>query len=174
MPWVPRMTDSTADSIHPVHTLYSDHHGWLQGWLRRKLDCTENAADLAQDTFVRVLQKRERELLREPRAYLTTIAKGLLINFRQRQALERAYLEVLATLPEPEMPSPETRALVFEALLRVDSLLRGLPAPVRSAFLLSQLEGLAYAQIAERLGVSTRTIKRYMVQAFAQCLSVLE
>ncbi|MDU5679729.1 sigma factor, partial [Pseudomonas aeruginosa] len=39
-------------SLHDaVSHLYQDHHGWLQGWLRRRLGCAENAADLAQDTF---------------------------------------------------------------------------------------------------------------------------
>lgn len=35
--------------------LYLDHHGWLHGWLRRRLDCTDTAADLAHDTFLRLL-----------------------------------------------------------------------------------------------------------------------
>ena len=40
----------------------------------------------------------------------------------------------------------------------------------RRAFLLSQLEGLTYDEIALRLEVSTRTVKRYMALAFEQCL----
>lgn len=42
-----------------VQTLYSDHHGWLHAWLRSKLGNAADAADLAQDTFVRLLQRRE-------------------------------------------------------------------------------------------------------------------
>ncbi len=46
-------------SLHDaVSHLYQDHHGWLQGWLRRRLGCAENAADLAQDTFARLLASR--------------------------------------------------------------------------------------------------------------------
>lgn len=162
-----------TESASSLHTLYSEHNGWLRSWLRRKTGCSEQAADLAQDTFVRVLQKREQQSLREPRAYLTTIARGLMINLRERQVLERAYLDVLAALPEEQAPSPESRLLIFEALLQVDRLLRDLPVPVRQAFLMSQLDGQTYAQIADRLGVCTRTIKRYMVQAFGHCLQAL-
>lgn len=163
----------TDTSAHALHSLYADHHGWLHGWLRRKLGCSESAADLAQDTFVRVLQKRERQILREPRAYLTAIANGLVINLWQRQALERAYLEELALLPEAEAPSEESRLLILEALLQIEKLLQGLPPKVRSAFLLSQLDGMTYAEIAEHLDISMRTVKRHMVVAFAQCLTVL-
>ncbi|HCC62425.1 MAG TPA: RNA polymerase subunit sigma, partial [Pseudomonas sp.] len=54
-----------------VHRLYVDHQGWLNGWLRRQLGCSQRAADLAQDTFVRVLSKDQGlDATREPRAYL--------------------------------------------------------------------------------------------------------
>ena len=89
---------------HEVQTLYSNHHGWLQGWLRRKLGCPHNAADLAQDTFVRVLGKKEPVAAAEPRAYLATIANGLVVDFHRRRALERAYLETLPRCPSRNRP----------------------------------------------------------------------
>lgn len=49
--------------------LYSDHHSWLQGWLRKKLGCSQHAADLAQDAFVRVLLLAEPHNIQEPRAF---------------------------------------------------------------------------------------------------------
>ncbi|MBB4866741.1 RNA polymerase sigma-70 factor (ECF subfamily) [Pseudomonas nitritireducens] len=157
-----------------VSELYQHHHGWLQGWLRRRLGCHEQAADLAQDTFTRLLGSRRVLEAREPRAYLTTVAKGLMINWYQRQSLERAYLDALATLPEELSPSPEQRYLVLETLHEIDALLARLPEPVRQAFLLAQIEGLKYEAIAERLGVSLGSVKRYMQQAFRHCLELME
>jgi RNA polymerase sigma-70 factor (ECF subfamily) len=49
-------------------------------------------------------------------------------------------------------------------------MLDGLGEKAREAFLLSQLEGLTYVEIAERLGVTDRTVKRYMAAAFEQCI----
>jgi RNA polymerase sigma-70 factor (ECF subfamily) len=46
-------------SHREVAALYTDHHGWLQGWLRRKVGNAFDAADLTQDTFVRILGVRE-------------------------------------------------------------------------------------------------------------------
>ena len=162
-------------SLHDaVSHLYQDHHGWLQGWLRRRLGCAENAADLAQATFARLLASRRVLDAREPRAYLTTVAKGLMINWFQRQSLERAYLDALANLPEDLAPPPEQRLMVLETLHEVDALLDSLPDRVRQAFLLAQIEGLKYEAIAERLGVSLGSVKRYMQQAFRQCLELME
>lgn len=157
----------------PSHTLYVDHHGWLLGWLRRRLGNIDCAADVAHDTFLRVLGRPNMEPLDEPRAYLTVIAKGLISNLHWRQTLERAYLESLAVLPERLEPSPEERVLLFETLCEVDRLLDALAPKVRDAFLLSQLEDMPYPEIAVHLNLSVRTVKRYMVTGFVQCLSIL-
>ena len=156
-----------------IHALYSEHHGWLQGWLHRKLGNRYDAADLAHDTFLRLLTRQVvRPLGSEPRALLTHIAKGLVIDRWRRQDLERAYLETIAHLPAAEVPSPETRLLILETLWRIEALLRELPAATRDTFLLSQIEGLTYPQIATRLNVSLITVKRHMRAAFIACLSV--
>ena len=155
------------------HDLYRDHRGWLEGWLRRRMGSACDAADLSQDTFLRLLASSQRIAdLQEPRAYLLTVGKRLLSNFYQRRSLEQAYLNALASLPEEYVPSPEQRWLLLETLQALDELLDGLPRAVRRAFLWSQLEGLTYQQIAERLKVSERTIKRYMAQAYEHCLLV--
>ena len=71
-------------------------------------------------------------------------------------------------------PPPEQRLMVLETLHEVDALLGSLPDRVRQAFLLAQIEGLKYEAIAERLGVSLGSVKRYMQQAFRQCLELME
>ena len=98
------------------------------------------------------------------------MGKRLLSNFHQRRSLEQAYLDALAQLPEQSLPSPEQRWILLETLHALDELLDGLKAPVRRAFLWSQVEGLGYCAIAERLDVSERTVKRYMAQAYEHCL----
>ncbi|MET7142890.1 sigma-70 family RNA polymerase sigma factor [Xanthomonas sp. PPL139] len=150
--------------------LYRDHQPWLQRWLAGRLGCRDVAADLAQDTFARLLSGRDLACLHEPRAYLTTVAKGVMANWCRRQSLERAYLQRLAALPESAMPSAEQQALVREALEAIDAMLDGLPAQARRVFLLSQFDGLGYAEIASRLGVSLSTVKRHMKRALLGCL----
>ncbi|HBO4344171.1 TPA: sigma-70 family RNA polymerase sigma factor [Pseudomonas aeruginosa] len=162
---------SSADLAHAaaLHTLYSDHHHWLTGWLRRRLGCPQNAADLAQDTFVKVLVSRQAARIDEPRAFLTIIARRVLCHHYRRQDVERAYLEALASLPEREVPSEETRAIVLETLVELDHLLDGLPPLAKETFLLAQLDGLGYAEIATQLGISLSSVKRYMLKAAQRC-----
>jgi RNA polymerase sigma factor (sigma-70 family) len=155
-----------------IESLYSSHHGWLQGWLRRKVGCDDQAADLAQDTFLRLFGRRALDL-DQPRALLTHIAKGLIVDHWRRQDVERAYLEALANMPEQLAPSPETRYLILESLYRIEAMLRDMPAKTREIFLRAQLDGLTYAQIAEETGIALITVKRHMKIGFVACMAAL-
>lgn len=163
------MPSSDSQPCVDIQTLYIDHHGWLQNWLCKKLGCGSSAADLTHDTFLRLLTKKDPIEIRESRALLVTIARSVLSNHFRRQKLERAYLDVLASLPEQVVPSLEDQAILLDTLIELDRLLDGLATDVRQAFLWSQLEGLAHAEIAARLGISVTTVKRYIVKAGVQC-----
>ncbi|MGJ7490483.1 sigma-70 family RNA polymerase sigma factor [Variovorax sp. ZT4R33] len=164
----------TVDRSFPteLHALYSHHHGWLYTWLRKKLRNGCDAADLAQDTFVRVLVGQKFSALQsEPRALLTHIAKGLVIDHWRRQDVERAYLDSLAAMPANVVPSPETCLLILEALQRIEVMLRELPEKTRDIFLQAQFDGMGYADIAKLHNTSLITVKRHMRKAFAACLA---
>ncbi|MNO51503.1 putative RNA polymerase sigma factor FecI [compost metagenome] len=165
-------SDPTFDSA--LHRLYDEHHGWLQGWLRKRLSCAEHAADLAQDTFLRVLLNRKAVELREPRAYLSSIARSLMIDQFRRRSLEQAYLEALALQPEAVDISPETRHLIIETLVEIDVMLDGLGQRGREIFLMAQLDGLSYVEIGRRLKLSVNTVKKHFVRAMTQCLLLIE
>lgn len=158
-----------------VSSLYEEHHGWLQAWLRKKLGDAHQAADLAQDTFVRVLAawRSPQAWGPEPRALLTHIAKGLVVDHWRRQAVERAYLDAIAHLPAPQAPSAETRFLLLEALTRIDTMLAALPARTREIFLLAQLDGLTLQQIAERTQTPVITVRRHIHKALVACMAVV-
>jgi RNA polymerase sigma-70 factor (ECF subfamily) len=167
------MNQALSPPHHEVAGLYREHHGWLHGWLWRKLGNAFEAADLAQDTFMRLLcspAHPDAGPLHEPRAYLATVARRLLLNHLRRQSLEAAYLQALQALPQAHQPSPEQRVLTLEALQEVDAMLDGLPPKVRTVFVLAQVEGLSYADIAAELGIGLRSVKRYMAQAMAECI----
>lgn len=162
------MNDATSFS-DTVTDLYRNHHGWLHGWLRRKLGCTHRAADLAHDTFERLWKAGATPALEEPRAYLTTIARRLAINSFRRQTLEQAYLEVLARQPEAHAPSAETQASIIETLNEIWRLLDGMPERRRRVFLLAQLDGLPHAEIARRLGVTVNVVNKEAAAALQHC-----
>ena len=164
----------SISNSHTLDSLYREHQSWLIKRLRARLSCSQQAADFAQDTFLRILSSPDCNqrvaAVREPRSYLATIANRVLIDHFRRSALEKAYLEALASQPEAVAISPEHRLVLLECLQELDAMLSGLGTKVRRAFLLSQLHGMPYGDIAIDLGVSVSSVKKYMAKATTSCL----
>lgn len=158
--------------LQQVQLLYSDHQGWLKSWLRRRLGCAEQAADVAHDTFLRVIcASGTLSGLQEPRAYLTTTARRLLIDRARHQRIEEAYLSALsASASDTDMaPSPESIAAAIQIIKRLIDGLDNLPAKARQAFLLHYMEDRPQSEIASELGVSVRMIQKYLSRALLCC-----
>lgn len=162
--------------LHDIETridaLYVCHSDWLFAWLRKKLACPEEAADVLHDTFMRVLALPDalREV-REPRAYLTTTAKHLMIDRARRRRVECACLDELTLRCEQfgHVPSPEQHMAQAQTLLHTSAMLETLSPSAREAVRLRYVEGQSHACIAEQLGKSTRMVRKYLVQAVERC-----
>ena len=162
-----------SQAVNTIGNIYADHHQWLLRGVKRNLSCRELAADLTHDTFLKLITRGESpEQIREPRAYLTKIARRLIANHWRRCDIERAYLSALQDRDEAYEGSPEQRHMVIESLCYIDQVLQKLPTKVRQAFIMSRLDGIKYAQIALSLGVSERMVKKYMASAMLACLSL--
>ncbi|NWC96322.1 MULTISPECIES: sigma-70 family RNA polymerase sigma factor [unclassified Pseudomonas] len=172
------MSASDLPLNQAVHRLYAEHHGWLFGWLRKKLGCPQNAADLSHDTFVRILASRDAlGGMREPRAFLTTTARHLIIDRARRRQIEDAYLRELALtvdLLESCQQSPEQILLTLEALEQIAFVLDGLALNARQAFLMHFLEGLRQSEIASRLEISERMVRKHLMNALVHCHHALD
>ena len=156
------MPDSLPSTGHSLAGLYANHHGWLVNWLRGRLQCSQQTADLAQDTFVRVLlADRSQPLLselREPRHFLVTMARRRAIDrvrssqsSRERESRWRDYMpDVDQTVQQVE------DRLVGEQVHRA---LEAVGEPYRSTIELAYFTGLTHREIARRTGTPLGTVK---------------
>jgi RNA polymerase sigma-70 factor (ECF subfamily) len=97
----------------------------------------------------------------------------LLFDYFRRAALEQAYLTELMLIPEAEQPSLEEQQLILDDLKAIDRLLGKLSSKARAAFLYSRLDGMAHAEIADKLGVSVPRLRQYLAQGMRQCYVAL-
>lgn len=152
-----------------VGTLYALHGGWLHDWLHARTRCPQWAADLTQDTFCRLIE-RGGEAPADARNYLATVARRLLIDQVRRRDVERAYLDSSMLLAETaDVITPERIAEAVELLQGIVQLLDAMPAQTRTAYLMRRLDGLSHGEIAAALGISERTVKRRIAEAYACC-----
>lgn len=173
-----RMRPSTAGAVrmsvspnsNPLLMVFQEHYADLLAFLARRLGNVEKAADVAQDTYVRLAGLADTAQILEPRAFVFRVAGNLAID-RLRQ--ERRYCALQVEEPDEEpcdpIASPERTFLAAEAIEQLDHALQHLPSNARLALLLSRLEGLTHAQIALRLGVSESSVGKYLVLAMRHC-----
>jgi len=153
--------------------VYQTHQTTLLSWFKHKLQHHHQSEDLSQEVFYRALKSNYCfTSIKEPQAWLMGIAKHVIIDHWRRQHIERLYLEALAHLPEEFYPSAEHEVCIRETLYQVHVMLEKLPQRTAQVFLLSQLDGLTYYAIAEKLGISEATVKRDMKQAFLACINL--
>ncbi len=139
---------------------------YLRGLLARR----EDAEDVAQDTYVRLVgtAKGERSEM-HIRALMFRAATNLAYDrFRQRRTRGRQDDAELAGLPD-ETPQAERLVAMAQAAAIVERTLLQLPPRCRQVFLLRTSHEWSYEAIAERLGVSKRTVEREMQAALDAC-----
>lgn len=139
----------------------------LHRYLLRQLRNREDAADLAQEAYMRYLQLPNTGVVRKPAAYLFRIAFNLMSEWRLRKdrsvvttdssLLERRAAEACAETPEP------VEQLLSEE--RLEKVLERIPPNYRRVLLMSKCDGLTNEQIAKELGVTPETVSRYLGRA---------
>ena len=111
---------------------------------------------------------------RDARPWLYGIAKNVIKDLKRREPL--AKLESLVVSPEYLGADPydvDDRLVAGEAAARTQELLRRLPPGQREALLMSAVEGLTYAEIADIQGVSPQTVGSRIHRARRRCQRAL-
>jgi RNA polymerase sigma-70 factor (ECF subfamily) len=164
--------DVTETKKALVERLFAAHRGALQAFFHRRVRHSADATDLAQEVYVRMLRVRDTGTIRNTEAYLYTVASNLA---KEHAALERRRgiaVDVQdATVQEElgELAAFDSEIDTAQLVKRLREVLRQLPPKCHAAVVLQYVHGLSYQQIAERLGVSPRMVKRYLGQALGHC-----
>src|SRR5277367_3998342 len=156
---------------------FRDHAGDLQRFLARRVAHAQDADDLAQEVFARLLRVRDADLVRTPLAYLLGIATHVVREFRQRKHHERVLFDSEVTDELCESPDPAAPCGIAERLElqdRLDRALQLLPPTHQLVLLLVKRDGLSYVEAAKTAGLSVHTIEKYLVEARAQLRVRLE
>jgi len=142
-----------------INNLFRRHARGMMRSLQRNGINHEAAADLTQDTFVRVLAKPPEQAAENhnPGAYLYRAAHNLGINYKRREALiQTVHLDHEEAIKSADpAPSPERIVYSRQCLVLTHQAMSELPARTRLAFEMHRLGERTIAEVAEELGIST-------------------
>ena len=147
-----------------------DYRSELQRFLLRRLSRSELvAADIAQETFLRLLRVEHTQLIQKPRAYLYRVAVNVIREFelREQDSPLRGAVDIVAT--EDKVPAPDGGVDRVEHASSLTAALEGLPAMQRAVLLLFKRDGKSYEEIARELNLSRHTVKKYLFLAVSHC-----
>lgn len=154
--------------------LYKKYACELWAFAQRRVGRDE-AADVVQDTYLRVLQYGDKVELENPRAYLYRVAANVATDrgVALKACNDRTETEIDLDMLDSPAPTTETiiadRRRLHSCLAALDEL----PGVYRHIFLLHRIDGLTQSEIAETLGIPKRTVERYIAKALEHCLKRL-
>jgi RNA polymerase sigma factor (sigma-70 family) len=155
-----------------VEKLFAEHHGALQRYIYRRIRTKSDAPDLAQEVYVRMLRIGDSSAIRNPQLYLYTVASNLVKEHAVADRRQASRLDLDETSVQQrlgELPALDSQLDAAQVAERLRSVVERLPVKWRTAVILQYRYGLTYQEIADRLGVSSNMVKKYLAQALGRC-----
>ncbi len=163
--------DPVADTQNAYVTLlFNKYRGSLLRYLQKLVASPEDAAELVQESYFRLLRQGNTiQLEAMARAYLFQTATNLARDHLRRRITRHAdqHVALDETEIDERLRDPEHEVVWRQAVLAIETGIQELPEITRHVFVLSRFRHLSYPEIALRLGISMRTVQRRMAEAIA-------
>lgn len=168
------MTPTSDSPTETFSKLFTESRQGLLQYIRRFVRSSETAKEIVQEAFLRTY--RERESIVTPRAFLFSTARNLAANeIRHRRAVER---DTLASSDESsgdaEYESLESGLLRDERNQLIQQAIDRLPAQCRAAFTLRVFHECSYREVADRLGISVKTVEKHISRGIRETNGYLQ
>lgn len=155
--------------------LIASHDDRLRRYIARRLGGRRaDAADLTQEVYLRLLRISRPESIRNPEAYLFTIASHVLHQNLLRPSVEPDTADAIEAL-EAQDPScdPAGETARVERLEALSRALAQLPFKAQAALILYRRDGYSLGEVARALGVSEAMVKKYLSRAILHCRAIM-
>ena len=162
-----------ATKQHFLASIEKAHSPQLRRFLSARLrNAGADVPDLVQEIYLRILRLKDHEAIRNPQAYLYTIASHVLHQYTLRRAIEPVTMDplnVVDSLESSAAPDPAEEADIEQRIEAMESALEAYSPRAYAVLVMYRCEGLTLKQIGERLGVSNVMAHKYLARAIRYC-----
>ncbi len=159
-----------------AHEVIRRHHRQLLVWLGKRLMVAEDAYDVAQESYIKLLKYEGSADIRSAWAVLQKIALNVAYDLgrTRRSHQEDLHCSIDEVDLVSDAPSIERILEAEQTLIRVMLVIENLPPRCREIFLLSRMENLTYAEIANCCNISVKMVEKHISHALMVCARCLD
>lgn len=168
--------DDIRQVEHKLGNAFQRYAPKLLSFLTFRLKNKADAQDLTQETYVRLMRVKRKDLIRHPDAYLFKIADNLANEFLIKQNKSPLSIDLETAIEGGKDGDSNAAVRATEAHLAVQQLEKALNkiSPLyKSVLLLRKRDGLSHKEIAQRLEISPNTVHVYLTRALLYCRAEL-
>ncbi|MCK9917087.1 sigma-70 family RNA polymerase sigma factor [Microbacteriaceae bacterium K1510] len=149
-----------------IRRLFIDRYDDLKARLTHRLGSADLAGDAMQDAWLRLARIESVGTIQSPRSYLFRIALNVADDHRRREKRHRPTADYHDALEVPDEATTPEETLIAQADLEAfQQILAELPEQRRAIFLAARVGNMPRQQIADRLGISRRSVSRELLRA---------
>ena len=149
----------------------------LHKYLLRRLRRPQDLDDLKQEVYMRLLRMDRMDCVREPLAYLYSIAANVVADFtlaeRRHQHVTPDSEAVDNWAEDPNQALPDDMAERMSLERQLERALNQLPPLQAAALIYHYQDGLSCDEIAKKLGLSTKSVDKYLTRGKAKMRLIL-
>lgn len=157
-----------------VERLFREHNEALIRFLRARLRSQQEAREVAQEAYVRLLSLDKPGAVSYLRAFLFKTAANIAVDRIRHEESQARSAEAPLFHEFIDARTPERELAARQAIQRLERLIAALPSKCRQAFLLNRVEGKDFAAIAQEMHLSERMVRTYVVRALLHCRERLD
>jgi RNA polymerase sigma factor (sigma-70 family) len=166
------LSTSTAQKKIFVAEMAARYGRRLRQFLSVRLRNVHDVPDIAQEVFLRLLRVERQDAIRNPEAYLFTVASHVMQQHTLRKSSEPVFVDITDAIDELPVAAGEDPADKTDTAARIELLSRALaklPPRVAAALVMHRVGGFTVQEIADELGVSRESVKKYLIRAAQHC-----
>ena len=154
-----------------VESLFADRGDDLLRYLSSRMPSGEDAKDLAQEAYLRLLRRNRDELVRHPEAYLFRIAANLMYEhwLKNRPESDQRSFAIDPEALESNDLSVEGSVAQQQSVEALERVLRVMPPMRRQCILLQRRDGMTVKEISAKLGISIGMVKKQLAKGLVLC-----
>jgi RNA polymerase sigma factor (sigma-70 family) len=157
-----------------ISRLFSEHNESLIQFLATRLRSVQEAKEVAQEAYVRLLSLEDSGAVSFLRAFLFKTAANLAVDRIRSRNRQRQVLDAGLCDDSREAPTPDREVATAQEVEIVRRLIGELPPKCRHAFLLHRVHGAEFSEIAQEMGLSERMVRHYVLRAVLYCRAGLD